>query len=155
VNGSVWVASYVVLWVLVVVLSLAVVALLRQIGVLHARLHPLGANFAGEGPALESPAPLLSDVDYGDAALTLLAFTSPGCEVCKVLKPSFDALRRGYPEITVHEVALDQDRLTFDAFNVRSTPYAVAVDGAGIVRGRGVVNSLEQIEELLDEARAA
>ena len=67
----------------------------------------------------------------------------------------FDALRRGYPEITVHEVALEQDRMTFDAFNVRSTPYAVAIDGAGIVRGRGVVNSLEQIEELLDEARAA
>lgn len=154
-SGSVWVASYVILWLTVIVLSVAVVALLRQIGVLHARLHPLGANFAGEGPALESPAPLLSDVDYGDAALTLLAFTSPGCEVCKVLKPSFDALRRGYPEIQLREVDLEVARGTFDAFNVRSTPYAVAVDASGVVRGRGVVNSLEQIEELLDEATAA
>ena len=154
-RGSVWVASYVVLWALVVVLSVAVVALLRQIGVLHARLHPLGANFAGEGPALESPAPQLSEVDYGAAPLTLLAFTSPGCEVCKVLKPSFDALRRGYPEIQLREVDLEVARGTFDAFNIRSTPYAVAVDSSGVVRGRGVVNSLEQIEELLDEATAA
>ena len=150
-----WVASYVILWLTVIVLSIAVVALLRQIGVLHARLHPLGANFAGEGPALESPAPLLSDVEYGDASLTLLAFTSPGCEVCKVLKPSFDALRRGYPEIQVREVDLEVARGTFDAFNVRSTPYVVAVDATGVVRGRGVVNSLEQIEELLDEAKVA
>lgn len=154
-SGSVWIASYVILWLTVLVLSIAVVALLRQIGVLHARLHPLGANFAGEGPALESPAPQLSDVDYGDAPLTLLAFTSPGCEVCKVLKPSFDALRRGYPEIQLREVDLEVARGTFDAFNIRSTPYAVAVDSSGVVRGRGVVNSLEQIEELLDEATAA
>ena len=154
-RGSVWVASYVILWLTVIVLSVAVVALLRQIGVLHARLHPLGANFAGEGPALESPAPRLSDVEYGDAPLTLLAFPSPGCEVCKVLKPSFDALRRGYPEIQLREVDLEGARGTFDAFNIRSTPYAVAVDSSGVVRGRGIVNSLEQIEELLDEATAA
>lgn len=154
-NGSVWVASYVILWAAVLVLSVAVVALLRQIGVLHARLHPLGANFAGEGPALESAAPALPGVAYTDAPLTLLAFTSPGCEVCKVLKPSFDALRRGYPEIQLRELDLESDRGVFDAFNVRSTPYAVAVDAAGLVRGRGVVNSLEQIEELLDEAAAA
>ncbi len=154
-NGSVWIASYVVLWVAVLVLAVAVVALLRQIGVLHARLHPLGANFAGEGPPLESTAPALPGTDYGAAALTLLTFTSPGCEVCKVLTPSFDALRRGYPEVQLREVDLESARATFDAFNVRSTPYVVAVDSSGVVRGRGVVNSLEQIEELLDEAKAA
>jgi hypothetical protein len=151
VRGSVWVASYVILWVAVVVLSIAVVALLRQIGVLHARLHPLGANFGGEGPALESAAPRVLDVDYADSPLTLLTFTSAGCEVCKVLRPSLDALRRGYPEIALREIDLESARTVFDAFNVRSTPYAVAVDRNGTVRGRGIVNSLEQIEELVDE----
>ena len=47
----------------------------------------------------------------------------------------------------------DRTRPTFNAFNVRSTPYLVAVDRGGVVRGRGVANSLEQVEELLDEAR--
>jgi len=153
-NGSVWIASYVILWVLVLVLAVAVVALLRQIGVLHARLHPLGANFAGEGPALESAAPPLGDVVYADAPLTLLTFTSPGCEVCKVLRPSLDALRRGYPEVQLREVDLESARPVFDAFNVRSTPYVVAVDRDGVVRGRGIVNSLEQIEELLEVSSA-
>lgn len=146
-----WLASYVILWVLVVVLTIAVLALLRQIGVLHARLHPLGANFAGEGPPLDSAAPVIGDVDYAFSPLTLLTFTSPGCEVCKVLRPSLDALRRGYPEIQLREIDLDVARHVFDAFNVRSTPYAVAVDATGTVKGRGIVNSLEQIEELVDE----
>lgn len=151
-SGSAWIASYVVLWAAVLVLSVAVVALLRQIGVLHARLHPLGANFAGEGPALDTAAPTLPDTTYADAPLTVLAFTSPGCAVCKVLRPSLEALRRGYPEIQLREIDLGSARATFDAFMVRSTPYVVAVDTAGVVRGRGVVNSLEQIEELLEQA---
>ena len=151
-SGSAWIASYVVLWALAIVLSVAVVALLRQIGVLHARLHPLGAHFANEGPALGADAPPLPGVDYGRATTTLVAFTSPSCEVCKVLAPSLDALQRTYADVQLVEVDLTDGRATFDAFQVRSTPYAVAVDGAGVVRGRGVVNSLEQIEELLAES---
>lgn len=154
-NGSVWIASYVALWVAVLVLSVAVVALLRQIGVLHARLHPLGAHFGGEGPDVGSEAPALGETDYAAAELTLVAFTSPTCEVCKVLAPSLDALQRGYRDVHVRTIDLGEvTRATFDAFNVRSTPYAVAIGADGVVRARGIVNSLEQIEELLDEARA-
>ena len=118
-----WVASYVVLWLAVLVLTVAVIALLRQIGVLHARLHPLGAHFGGEGPALESSAPPVDGVDYARSATTLLAFTSPTCEVCKVLAPSLDALRRDYRDVQVHTVDLDRARSVFDSFQVRSTPY--------------------------------
>ena len=153
-RGSVWVATYVLLWLAVLGLSVAVVALLRQIGVLHARLHPLGVHFAGEGPELDSVAPPLIEAPYGEQELTLVAFTAPTCEVCAVLRPSLDALRRTYREVRVHVLDLDdRTRPTFNAFNVRSTPYLVAVDRGGVVRGRGVANSLEQVEELLDEAR--
>ena len=153
-SGSVWIASYVVLWLAVLVLTVAVIALLRQIGVLHARLHPLGAHFGGEGPALESAAPPVDGLSYADADTTLLAFTSPTCEVCKVLAPSLRALDRDYRDVRVHVVDLTTARSVFDAFQVRSTPYVVAVDRAGVVKGRGVVNSLEQIEEVLEAARA-
>lgn len=154
-TGGVWIASYVVLWLSVLALAAAVVALLRQIGVLHARLHPLGVNFAGEGPLLDSAAPLPEEVPYGVADLTLMAFTSPTCEVCATLRPSLHALDRAYPEVAVRLVDLDATtRTTFAAFNVRSTPYLVAVDSLGVVRGRGVANSLEQVEELVSEARA-
>jgi hypothetical protein len=155
-EGTGWRASYVVLWILVVVLAFAVVVLLRQIGVLHARLHPLGVHFGGEGPELARPAPLAEHFDWTAVPVTLLVFTAPGCAVCARLRPSFDALRRSYRDaLAVHEVDHAADAVgAFRAFNVRSTPYLVAVDDAGIVRGRGIANSLEQIEELVAEAAA-
>ena len=154
-SGSVWIASYVLLWLAVLALSLAIVALLRQIGVLHARLHPMGVHFGGEGPELGSIAAPVTGLAYADAPLTLLAFTSPTCEVCKVLRPSLDAIKRSYRDVQVRILDLDDaTRPTFTAFNVRSTPYVVAVGGDGTVKGRGVANSLEQVEELMQEAAA-
>ncbi len=147
--------SYVLLWLAVLVLGVAVVALLRQIGVLHARVAPMGVHPAGEGPELGADAPLVKNLPYSRAALTLLAFTSPTCEVCAVLRPSLQTLGRQYPDVRLELVDLDADtRPTFDAFNVRSTPYLVAVDAGGVVRGRGVANTLEQIEELVETARS-
>jgi hypothetical protein len=155
VNGGLWVASYVALWVAVVVLGLAVVALLRQIGVLHARLAPMGVHFAGEGPEPGTPAPLPEVFPYGAAPLTLVVFTSPTCVVCAALRPSFTALQRGYADLAVTEVDHHDRAPVFRAFQVSSTPYVVAVDRTGVVRGRGVANSLEQLEELVAEAFAA
>ena len=154
-SGGVWIASYVLLWLAVLVLSAAVVALLRQIGVLHARLHPLGVHFAGEGPDLDVAAPGVPAVDYRDRPLTVLAFTSPTCEVCATLRPSLHVLGRQYRELNMHVIDLDdRTRSVFSAFNVRSTPYVVTVDRHGIVQGRGVANSLEQVEVLVEEGLA-
>lgn len=156
-NGGVWMASYVLLWLTMLGLSVTVVALLRQLGVLHARLRPLGVHAAAEGPPVGSVAPVAPDVDYRGAPLTLFAFTSERCQVCRSLVPSLSSLRREYAA-DVHVVVLDHGPATaplFTAFNVRSTPYFVAVDGDGIVRGGGVANSLEQVEVLLEDSLAA
>lgn len=150
-TGS-WRVAFVVLWVLVALLAVAVVALLRQIGVLHQRLAPMGTHFASEGPELDAPAPSVG-IDWSSSTLTVLLFTSPTCVLCRELKPSLDAFRRQYRELRVQTVDLDSEGPVFDAMAVRSTPYVVAVDRGGVVRGRGVANSLEQIEELVREAR--
>jgi thiol-disulfide isomerase/thioredoxin len=147
-----WLVAFLALWVVVVVLAVATFALLRQIGVLHQRLAPMGTHFASEGPDLDSTAPSVG-LDWSVSALTVLLFTSPTCVLCRELKPSLDAFRRQYRELRVHMVDLEADPAVFDAMAVRSTPYVVAVDGAGVVRGRGVANSLEQIEELVREAQ--
>lgn len=152
-NGSLWVASYIALWGLVIVLAIAVVALLRQIGVLHARVSPMGTHFAGEGPDLLSRAPAVG-VDYSTSVLTVFAFTSPTCTVCHELRPSLAAFRRQYRELQLQIVDMsDHTQSVFDAFSVRSTPYVVVVDREGTVRGRGVANTMEQIEELVRESR--
>ena len=153
-TGGVWIASYVMLWVAVIVLGVAVIALLRQIGVLHTRVAPMGVHFAGEGPELDQPAPDHGAFDYSAVETTLVAFVSDTCEICRGLHPSLERLGRTDPRLNLRTMRAEADQPAFATFRVRSTPYLVAVDRDGVVRGRGVANTLDQAEELLAEVRA-
>lgn len=154
-TGGVWVASYVLLWVAVVVLGFAVVVLLRQIGLLHARLRPSGVHHAGEGLEPQTPAPAVAGVDFAEAPLTLLAFTSPTCTICTALVPSLRALDRAYPDVRLAVVDhAPETAPTFAAYRVTSTPYVVAVGRDGRVLGGGVANTLEQVEVLVESMAA-
>src|SRR5919108_3391382 len=88
--------SQAVLFALVVGLSLVVLALARQIGVLHERVAPLGALMTDRAVDVGQPAPPLEVVDLaGDKLLLggtradgksqLLLFVSPTCPMCKKL----------------------------------------------------------------------
>ncbi|MEM8923298.1 MAG: hypothetical protein AAGD35_07320 [Actinomycetota bacterium] len=164
-TGTIWILSYVLLWVTVLVLGVTVVALLRQIGLLHTRVAPMGVHFAGEGPELDRPAPELpprtdrildgsNDDGAGAESITVLAFTSPTCEICASLRPGLRRMAGGYDDVEVRFVDHGTDPDAFGRFRVRSTPYLVAIDGEGIVRSRGVANTLDQAEEMLAEVRA-
>ena len=48
--GGTLLVSYVILWALVIILSLLVFALARQVGVLHERVAPAGALMPTSGP---------------------------------------------------------------------------------------------------------
>lgn len=155
-SGAVWVTAFVLLWATVLCLGVVVIALLRQVGVLHARLRPLGVHFGGEGPDRLAPAPVLPGHEYGSFPLTLVVFTSAGCTICAALRPGLRALQREYRDVAIREVDHGQDGAdTFRSFNVASTPYFVTVDRVGIVQGRGVANNVEQVEELLEESLEA
>lgn len=150
-EGTIWIVSYVLLWIAVVVLGLTVIALLRQIGVLHTRVAPMGVHFAGEGPDRETPAPDADVFDYSTSPYTLVAFTSPTCELCATLVPQLRHMASTYHELELRTISSATHEPTFAAFGVRSTPYLVAVDRAGIVKSRGVANTLDQVEEMLAE----
>lgn len=152
-SGTVWTISYVLLWVLALVLGFAVVALLRQVGVLHARLRPQGVHFAGEGPTRLQPAPLPEMFDYSSSRMTLVAFTSRDCSICQALMPGIRTLERQYRDVKVSVIDHGPDtKQIFAAFGVRSSPYFVTVDDAGIVKARGVANTLEQVEVMIEES---
>ena len=85
--------SNVLLWIAVVVLAAIVVALVRQIGVLHERVAPAGALAVAQGPEVGERAPEMllpglsrESVRVGGADArgrsTLLFFLSPSCAVC-------------------------------------------------------------------------
>jgi methylamine dehydrogenase accessory protein MauD len=176
-----WAASYVVLWLLVIVLCVVVVALARQIGTLHLRLGPRGAlEMDDEGPPLgEAPPPFdATDVDGravtigGPAEAQVLMFVSPGCMLCEQVIPSLGALAgsNDFAPYVVTDVDDTEARLTYAskrlsapvvaapalaaAYEVPGTPYVVVLDDYGIVRAKGTVNNLEQVEGLVETGRA-
>ena len=90
--------SNLVLWVLVVVLALVVLALARQVGILHERVAPAGALQPIEGPKVgEVTEPMkLRDLEGRGVTIggpdpnglaTLVLFISPTCPVCKSTRP--------------------------------------------------------------------
>jgi methylamine dehydrogenase accessory protein MauD len=98
--------SNVVLWVLVLALAAVVLALVRQVGVLHERIAPAGALMLNRGLTVGEAAPLIEVADLdgrahqlgsarSDGRSTLLLFVSPSCPVCKALLPAVKSSRRG------------------------------------------------------------
>jgi methylamine dehydrogenase accessory protein MauD len=92
------IVSNALLWIAVVCLIGIVLALLRQVGILHERIAPAGALVGREGPRPGEAAPVLEVEDWSghrlrlgdrdaEARGTLLFFVSPTCPVCKTLLP--------------------------------------------------------------------
>jgi methylamine dehydrogenase accessory protein MauD len=97
--------SVTLLWIVVIALALVVLALTRQIGVLHERITPVGALMLAKGLKVGELAPAITVTDLegqaltiggprGDAKSLLLMFISPTCPVCKALLPVLKASRR-------------------------------------------------------------
>lgn len=172
------VVSNLLLWVLVGVLGAVVVALTRQIGLLHERIAPAGALVQQQGPEVGEPAPVVEVHDLQGRALTiggagprtLLFFLSPTCPVCGTLLPTLrrvvhdestalrlvlasdgdgeEAHRRFVEERGLAEVPYVVSTELGLAYQVAKLPTAVLIDDAGIVRARGLVNSREHLESL-------
>jgi len=152
-----WTLAFVVLWLLVVVLCIVVIALARQVGTLHLRLGPRGAlEIDDEGPAIREPLPSLeaADADGGRVTLggagrpRLVLFASETCAVCREVSPGVPAAAAaGHLEgLVVHDPDAEQ------TLGVPGTPFVVVLDAAGVVRAKGTVNNLEQVEGLVDTA---
>lgn len=177
-NGLV--VAVAVLWVLVIVLAIAVFALARQVGVLFERVAPMGALMTDAGPKVGEatrrfdltgldgrPVPIGAPAQRAQ----LVFFLSPTCPVCKKLLPilkSVAASERAWLDIVLasdgeagQHRAFVADRKLEDfpyvlsadlgmAFRVNRLPYAVLIDGDGVVKAKGLVNNREQLESLFN-----
>ena len=174
----------VALWLLVGVLTIAVLALARQVGVLNQRVAPAGALTPTTGPKIGELTEVLETDDLngrrqriggpasGKTALVL--FISPTCPVCKALLPAarslatrerlhlvfasdgFDPARhrafseyvgiQQYPYVVSQELGL--------RYGVSRLPFAVLIGTDGVLLGRGLVNTREHLESLLESWRS-
>jgi len=172
--------SVALLWLAVIVLALLLWALSRQVGVLFERVAPMGALVTEAGPAVGQPSPSFQlrgiqseAVNIGGTAEqpTLLFFLSPECPVCKKLVPVLKALVRDEKRALRVVLASDGEAashlqfvreqglgalpyvLSTDlgmSYRVSRLPYAVLLRHDGVVAAKGLVNSREQLDSLLN-----
>lgn len=167
------------LWVVVIVLSVAVLALARQVGILHERVAPAGALIHGAGPGVGEQSPRLEVHALAGNAITvggnlvagkalLMLFVSQTCPICKKLIPialdfsrseRLDVLFVGDAESSEQKKLIQQfsidDRCFVNgpeigmAYRVDKLPYAVLLDDLGVIAAKGLVNSREHFESLI------
>jgi len=155
-----------------------VLALARQVGLLHERIAPVGALALDHGPKIgDTVPPLVLRTLAGEATplapagtrSRLLFFLSPTCPVCKKLLPALTSLavaERDRLEILLasdgdpaeHAAFARRQKLLLPyiisaelgiTFRIGKLPYAVLIGPDGTVRAKGLVNTREQIESLL------
>jgi methylamine dehydrogenase accessory protein MauD len=173
-----WVASYVVLWAVVILTLVVVLVVLRQLGLIYVRTS--GTFQLDEGPPVGAPFPIFEELDdrtglpvrFPDReAASLLVFTTPDCSLCKeVLEATKLATRhRDVAVVVLSAGEKDENdelcgiarKLSFivslqrqRALGVQLIPYAIVASREGVVLSKGAVNGLGDLEEILDRAEA-
>jgi methylamine dehydrogenase accessory protein MauD len=133
--------SNIVLWVVVLALLVVVLALTRQLGVLHERITPVGALMLNKGLTVGERAPTVEVQDLAgvnlsvgsprsDGKSTLLLFVSPTCPVCKsllpIVKSSGKDERNWLDIILASDGNLDEHREYVRANGLSNVPYVVS-----------------------------
>jgi methylamine dehydrogenase accessory protein MauD len=167
------------LWVVVILLSVAVLALARQVGVLHERVAPAGALIHGAGPGVGEQSPRLEVHALAGNAITvgaalpagralLMLFVSQTCPICKKLIPiamnfakseRLNVLFVGDADLKEQRKLIEQFGLDDHwfvngseigmAYRIDKLPYAVLLDDLGVIAAKGLVNSREHFESLI------
>ena len=135
-------------------LSVVVLALAREVGVLRMATSPQGAlEVPNEGPVVGDHSPLsgLFEVPVSDRRLRLAVFSSEGCAMCQALRPVMAGFARN-PRVALREFDEVADARAWALADVPGSPYAIAVDADGMVLAKGTFNSGAQLESVLATA---
>jgi methylamine dehydrogenase accessory protein MauD len=176
---SVLIISQILSWTVILGLGLGLLALARQVGVLHVRLAPAGALLNSKGPEVGEVAPVLEGVTLEGSAIVigkplsklrkqLLLFVSPHCPLCKELIPIAKNFARTekleivflgddeVSELRAMVTRLEMEGLPFvnssiigRSYHVDRLPHAVLIGGGGELLSKGLVNSREHLESLV------
>jgi methylamine dehydrogenase accessory protein MauD len=171
--------SQMLLWIVVILQGVTILALARQIGVLHDRVAPAGALTTAAGPGVGEQSPRMEVHALAGNAITvggklaagkalLMLFVSSTCPICKKLIPiaknfakseRLDVLFVGDADPSEQRKLIAQFELDEHCFvngpevgmtyRIDKLPYAVLLDDAGMIAAKGLVNSREHFESLI------
>jgi hypothetical protein len=171
--------SYVLLWVLVVVLFIGVLALYHHFGEMYLSSRESRSEQGPEEGALLKAAealtvtgtPVVLPVDRP----TLLLFVSTTCDVCKEVRAALPRLVASRPELSVVlvctgrppmvkawagdvaglvPVVADPRSRLGGLYNVDLTPFCIAVGADGHVRASGIANTYDALEVAAHDAES-
>jgi uncharacterized membrane protein YphA (DoxX/SURF4 family) len=136
-----------------VVLTVAVLALAREVGMLRLQLGTQGAlEIPGEGPEIGSRETELAErIGRNGADFGLAVFTSDGCHICQSLEPAIDNVARD-PRVAVARFDEVAEADLWRSLAIPGSPFALALDRNGIVLAKGTFNNLAQLESVLATA---
>jgi hypothetical protein len=174
------------LWTVIVLLSVIVaadsvviIALARQVGLLHLRTGQHGAARPQPRPGPQPGSSLRLDVPSGligsQHELILYGFVRPECGACAAALPAFTEVAAGLPGNERALLVSDRDEARTRAFlaangvslplltgpqllwanGIPATPYAVVADRVGRVIAASTASSAEQLVAVLGRARQA
>jgi methylamine utilization protein MauE len=135
----------------VVALTIAVLALARELGELRLAVGPQAAlSLEHEGPELGSRVALIDRFERR-SPLAVAIFSSPGCALCQALEPSVRLLASD-PELELATFDEQDDAEAWRSLDIPGSPYAVVLGPDGEVLAKGTFNTLLQLEGLLAAA---
>jgi hypothetical protein len=133
-------------------LTVVVLALAREVGMLRLAADPRGAlEIAHEGPEVGGRTALAEHLEVGAGQIGLAVFSSEGCALCRALEPAVEAFGRD-PRVALRRFDEVRDADAWAAADVPGSPFAVALDAEGTVLAKGTFNTGAQLESVLAAA---
>lgn len=180
--SGIWLASYLVLWVLTLVTVVLVLGLARELGAIHRRFGSPGALMTDAGLDIGATAPAFTaaEVPSGREVTfhptgsrdALLLFVAPQCGSGLELLPRLAAGWTEWQQRVVCAIACEGSEAEVQAFadlagvslpmladplaQIRGayghppTPFGFLIDAAGIVKLKGIINSRDDVDRLIE-----
>jgi thiol-disulfide isomerase/thioredoxin len=168
---GIWLASYILMWSVVIGEGLLLLVLFRQIGL---RSLDTVEGISRDGLAIGvtvPPLPLAAPAGVRPDQKSLLVFASNSCKPCQELMPALEEFLREKAERLAGFIVLESepengtalgcqnatrvlDAKAMENFRVRVTPFAYLVDQDMRVQAKGLVNHRGHLESLWKQASA-
>ena len=171
--------SYIILWILFVPLLLLNLVLFRQLGIMvmgTARgVNNSGIPVGNKIPNISTYTRINNEIwepSMLDKEPTLVFFGSPHCAECKEIMPELDGVESKYGVKTLIILLTDLETANnyvtnnniktttivgpsniAEDFDIVGTPFAYGVNKDGVITGKGLINSREQLESISISAK--
>ncbi|WP_233871437.1 methylamine dehydrogenase accessory protein MauD [Paraburkholderia adhaesiva] len=137
------IVSSVLLWIGLLLVALVGLAVIRQVGILHERISPVGALMIDKGPAVGTVGPSFEVRDItskpvkiggveANGNATLVFFLSTTCPICKKLLPLLnDIVRKEGPRlrlVLVSDGDLGEHQAFYEKQRLSAHPYVLSQD---------------------------